>query len=407
MHPNSGSTVTAETGDNVGADGGARGRREHELLLLCARARADDRVAEKIRRLASAGIDFEYLHRLAHRHLVLPLLYQQLSRAAPDLVPPPALDKLKKLFRDNAARNVYHAARLADLVRAFDAHGVEAVPFKGPTLALLAYGSLSLRRFIDLDILVRRRDVRRARDVLVARGFEPSPALTAAQERMLLRGQHAFQFVGEGGLLIVELHWSIVPRRFAASVRAEDLWGRLGKMRLGDSEVPVLSNEDLLLGLCAHGTKHLWERLVWVCDVAELLNAGRVADWDYVERRARANGLERMLRLGLRLAVELLGAPLPDDVRRRAFGDEDVRALSDSVRARLFDGTEHRPAGFLSNIRFNLRARGRLRDRLRYYGFILSPTDGDIASLRLPAPMAFAYYLVRPFRLLAKGEDGH
>lgn len=382
-------------------------RREHELLLLCARTEADEATAAEIRRVVSEGGDFDYLQRLAHRHLVLPLLYYQLNRAAADLVPPRALDRLKKSFRDNAARNVYHAARLGELVRAFDAHGVEAVPFKGPTLALLAYGSLSLRRFIDLDILVRRRDVRRAKDVLVSHGFELSPRLTAAQEAVLLRGQHALQFVAEGGLLIVELHWSIVPRRFAASVGAEDLWGRLGKMRLGDSEVPVLSNEDLLLGLCAHGTKHLWERLVWVCDVAELVNAGRVSDWDYVERRARENGLERMLRLGLRLAGELVGARLPGGVRERAFGDEDVRALSATVRTRLFDGAEHSPAGFLSNIRFNLRARGRLRDRLRYYGFILSPTDGDIASLSLPAPMAFAYYLIRPFRLLAKGEDGH
>lgn len=391
--------MRAENGDN---GGGA-----HELLLLCARARADEETAARIRRLASGGVDFDYLYRLAQRHLVLPLLYQQLSRAAADLVPPPVLEKLKKLFRDNTARNVYHAAELGRLVRLFDAHGVEAVPFKGPTLALLAYGSLSLRRFIDLDILVRRGDVRRAKEVLLSKGYELTPRLTPAQEAVLLREQHALQFVGEGGLLVVELHWSIVPRRYAAPVGDDDLWSRLCKVRLGDSEVPALSNEDLLLALCAHGTKHLWERLVWVCDVAELLRAGRVADWSYVAARARKNGSERMLLLGLRLAAELLGAPLPGELGRRALADEDVAALAAAVRARLFDGAEHRPAGFLSNIRFNLRARARLRDRLRYYGFILSPTDGDIASLRLPAPMTFAYYLIRPFRLLARGDDGH
>ena len=31
------------------------------------------------------------------------------------------------MFRDNAARNIYHAAELGDIIRAFDAHGVEAV----------------------------------------------------------------------------------------------------------------------------------------------------------------------------------------------------------------------------------------------------------------------------------------
>lgn len=382
-------------------------RAEHELFLLCARSKTDEATAARIRRLAAGGIDFDYLHKLAQRHLVLPLLYQQLSRAAADLVPPTLLEKLKRLFRDNAARNVYHAAELSELVRAFDAHGVEAVPFKGPTLALVAYGSLSLRRFIDLDILVRARDVKRAKEVLVAKGYELSPRLTQAQEAMLLRGQHALQFVREKGLLIVELHWSFVPRRFTAPIEGEEMWSRLGKLRVGDSEVPALSHEDLLLGLCAHGTKHLWERLVWICDVAELLKAGRVADWGYVWRRARECGAERMLLVGLRLAAELLEAPLPEELKERTLADEDVGALAADVRARLFDGTEHRPVGLLDNIRFNLRARARLRDRLRYYGFVLSPTDGDIAALSLPAPLTFGYYLVRPFRLLLKGDDGH
>jgi hypothetical protein len=398
--------VTAiDTGNGEGA--GEGGRREHELLLLCARAAADDATAQAIRRLAGEGLDCEYLFRLAHRHLVLPLLYHQLNRAARDVVPPAFLGKLKKFFRDNAARNIYHAAELGDIIRAFDAHGVEAVPFKGPTLALTAYGNLSLRRFIDLDILVRRGDVRRAKEVLLSKGYELHPPLSAAQERVLMREQHALQFVGGGGLLIVELHWSVVPRKFAASVRAEDLWGRLGKTRLNDSEVPTLSNENLLLSLSAHGTKHLWERLVWICDVAELLNSARGLDWSYVVARARAGGLERMLFLGLRLADELLGARLPVEVRRAAFDDEDVRALASFVRARLFDGAEHRPASFVRNIRFNLRARRRWRDRLRYYGFLFAPTDGDIAALRLPAPMTFAYYLIRPLRLLTKGDDRH
>jgi hypothetical protein len=62
--------VTAvDTGNDEGV--GEGGRREHELLLLCARATADEATTQAIRRLAGEGLDFEYLFRLAHRHLVL------------------------------------------------------------------------------------------------------------------------------------------------------------------------------------------------------------------------------------------------------------------------------------------------------------------------------------------------
>ena len=71
----------------------------------------------------------------------------------------------------------------------------------------------------------------------------------------------------------------------------------------------------------------------------------------------------------------------------------------------MFDGAEYRPAGFLRSVGFNLRARTRARERLRYFRFILTPTDGDLASVQLPARLGFVYYLLRPFRLLLKKTE--
>jgi hypothetical protein len=73
----------------------------------------------------------------------------------------------------------------------------------------------------------------------------------------------------------------------------------------------------------------------------------------------------------------------------------------------MFSGTEPGPIGFVRNMRFNLRARPGLRERLDYLRFVLTPTDGDLAAVRLPAGISFAYYLLRPFRLAWKKEAGH
>jgi hypothetical protein len=56
---------------------------------------------------------------------------------------------------------------------------------------------------------------------------------------------------------------------------------------------------------------------------------------------------------------------------------------------------------------FQLDARERLRDKLRYFSYSLSPTDEDVAQLALPRPLSFAYYLLRPFRLLRTGGPAH
>jgi hypothetical protein len=382
-------------------------RREQELLLCCARVCADEATAARIRDLARDALDWNYLFKMAHRHSVLPLLFRQLSAHARAEVPPAQFRRLREQYRDNAARNLLLAGELTRIVKLFEAEGVRVVPYKGPVLAACAYGDLTLRTFVDLDILVRKLDVARAKELLIAQGFRPQVSLTPAQESVLLRTQHNLPFTREGGRLIVELHWGVVSERFAGSASGDEMWGRLIGVRLGGEEVKTLSPEDLLLALCVHGTKHLWERLAWIADVAELLNSHPGLDWPAVFEQARTLRTDRMLLLGLRLADELLAASMPDDIRLAARAEPGVAQLFETVRARLFKGAEYRPAGFIENIAFNLRARHTLGDRVRYFRFIFAPTDGDVGVLALPSGLSFLYYLLRPVRLLLKGSDGH
>ncbi|MEK7856765.1 MAG: nucleotidyltransferase family protein, partial [Acidobacteriota bacterium] len=49
----------------------------------------------------------------------------------------------------------------------------QILPFKGPLLALQAYGDISMRRFGDLDVLVKPKHFKAAVDLLSANGFVP------------------------------------------------------------------------------------------------------------------------------------------------------------------------------------------------------------------------------------------
>jgi hypothetical protein len=137
---------------------------ENELLLCCARTEAPSDRAARISALATADVDWNYFALLAKRHSIIPLLYRQLERHASGSVPSTYLAKLKLEYQQNAARNIILSEELCGVIKQFRAAGIETIPYKGPVLALFAYGDLALRRFVDLDVIVRKSDVTRARD---------------------------------------------------------------------------------------------------------------------------------------------------------------------------------------------------------------------------------------------------
>jgi hypothetical protein len=364
-----------------------------ELLLRCARTKPAPLICE----IAAEDIDWDYLFLLARRHGVVPLVYHQLTHH----VAPDKLRQFKQHSLENAARNVVLTAELCRLIKLFAGEGIEAIPYKGPILSLIAYEDLSLRRFVDLDVIVKKHDVARARDLLLADNYALKKPLTTEQQELLLRTQHNLQFTKNNRQLIVELHWEVAPHLFASTVQGDALWSNLVPFELNGMQVKTFSTDDLLFSLCVHGSRHLWERLGWICDVAELISR-RAVNWAALLERSEKADSERMFLLGLHLAGKLLDAPLPDKVKRRCEADKRLEPLAASIVAHLFSGPEHVPATSREVFKFNLGVRKSFRARTRYLVHMLQPTDGDISSQSLPA---FAYYLKRPFRLLFRSGN--
>src|SRR5204863_9854998 len=122
---------------------------------------------------------------------------------------------------------------------------------------------------------------------------------------------------------------------------------------LGGRSIQTLSYEDMFLVLCLHASLHFWERLAWVCDVAEAIARWPGLDGASVARRARSSGAMRMLLTGLELSERLLGIrpswqlaasprersateQLVDEMVGNAIGSEDsVPTGRDQLRLRL------------------------------------------------------------------------
>jgi len=380
-------------------------RREIRLLLYCARSCMGANDAVALRMLAQGDIGWDYLVRMALHHGMMPLLYWHLNTTCPDAVPAAVLDDLRSRFEENARRNLALTAELRLVLELLEEHRIVAIPYKGPMLASVVYGNLALRQFSDLDILVHKSDVLRAKNLLVSRGYKPTLRLTRAQETAYLESNHEYVLWHERGVLL-EVHWAFGPRLFSFAFDPEGVWARAERTSLAGAMVLTLSPEDLLLILCMHHSKDGWVRLEWICGVAELIRRHERMNWRWVIGQADTLGMRRMLFLGLYLASDVVGAALPEHVLRTVQADRSVRGLARQVRKRLFVERREEQGIFqltATQIAFHLGVRERARDKLRYsLRLLLSPGVGDQTFLALPPAVSFLYYPLRPLRLAGK-----
>ena len=137
---------------------------ENRLILACARTAPD---VDRIQDLVDRGPDWELVLRKAARWRLAPLVYANVRQAVPfSLVPEPVTSQLRSLYHRETIRSVARRELLrATLLRLSDAD-IPVIVLKGAALSALVYPSPALRSMGDIDLLVRRRDLGRADEVL-------------------------------------------------------------------------------------------------------------------------------------------------------------------------------------------------------------------------------------------------
>ena len=374
-----------------------------ELALLLHAAASDGTVAarDRTRELAQDVVSWPRFLERAVQHAVIPLMDHELGRHAADLVAPEVASWLRAAAQEGAVRSLRLTGELVAVQRVLSGAGIDAIPFKGPTLAALVYGNLSLRQFEDLDILVRDRELDRARAALLAAGFAPVLELNEDQRAsIVLSGHHEQLYHAESGST-VELHWSLNNRALTHDAFEHEWWRGRQTVTIGGFAMETLGPERLLLYLCMHGGKHSWARLSWLCDLQRALRTYARADWSEIWLLARANGATRMVAIGLALVEELFdGQSLTAPAWAARPRDAHADRLCTLIARRLRDEPiPKRPLDF----RVQLQSRERYGDRLRYTWHILAaPHASDVALLGLPHSLHFMYYVLRPMRLVWK-----
>jgi hypothetical protein len=326
---------------------------EWRLIVAVARTRMDEVQRERIRALLSSPIDWARMTEMASRHRVSAVSYPQLAREAIGAMP---LDIRALLERDAARRipdSLSLAAQMTGLLRAFEEARVPAVPFKGPALASMAYGSVALRDSSDLDFVLPQSHIPRAFEVMAGAGYRADLDAKSPREASFIArgvaGQFCFQREGRAS---VELHSEKTLRYFPIPLDFAGLSRRLCSLPVAGQPVRTFSPEDTLVLLAVHGAKHFWNCLGWICDIAELSQAPPGIDWELSERIATQMRCRRMWLLALSLAhyVRVGLPPAPRRTRRdskRLRGRLALSAGAGATPSSTRRGTERSPTFFL------------------------------------------------------------
>ena len=378
---------------------------EQKTVLWCARTQIDSSAKGALRALVGGGLSWPAVVACARQHGLWPVVYESLIAAAPDLIPPDELDRLRSSAESSTANSLALVGELLRLCRLFEAAQIPAIPYKGPVLAWIAYGSFLRRDSQDLDFAVEQKYIPDSAAVLRSAGYRPlfDPREAHSGEASFAPGQYSFQLDSDG--LLAELHTERTLRYFPVPIDLAEFTSSGMTIEIGGQRLRTFSVEHTLVLLSVHGAKHFWERLAWVLDIAKLAAVPEM-NWALVLKIASQMKSRRVLLLGLILAQELFAAPLPEAVLRQTRKDRVARKLAEKV-CEQYAGISDPRAGVWRRARFRIRSQDEIgRGIWHLLSLTLSPTESDRQTLRLPPWLGPLYMLVRPWRLLRQYGAG-
>jgi hypothetical protein len=329
---------------------------------------------------------------LAEQENVLPWTAASLRPAVPGSMPRLA-ERLHTIDRNARISTFLWTATLRSMLADFHDRGIPVISLKGPWLAERLYGDAALRSCCDLDLLVHRSDVAVAEDLLTGLGFLPS----------WRRDDYARPF-RRGGIK-VDLHHD-VENPLAFDFDVETAWKRARLAEFQGAPAWLLAPSDELLFLCLHGTRHRFERLSHILDLAFAFRNLPVPRSAPCSRRASES--QNILALSLMMANRLdPQLKIPDDICDRL---EDRRSL-DQLAGQLWQQSMLHPAPVLDwrakhsfYLAIETRGWNRFLRHFRHLRILLTRLiDADFAfAQRFNLRRAWQVWLLRPIRLLLR-----
>ncbi len=375
-------------------------------MIACARVQVDQETGEKIQRLSRGRIGWDKFVKICIRHKVLPLVFRNLVLFCKDSFPEKLKTELENTYIfENSLHNFSLVEQLFFILDLLKKNGITAVPFKGPVLAENVFGDICLRRYLDLDIFISKKDALEAVDILMDNEFVPEEGVLpeGRKKKAYLDRVVTLSLVRSDKQVSIDLQWDIANRFSNVPILLEDVKDHIEQVEINKRPAANLGPEILLCYLCLHGTKHRWLTLDSVCCVSELIRARRDIDWHLTLKFAKRIHCTKVLLTGLYLARDLLGAKLPEQINQKIDQNKTIKSLAEKVNEGLFSDYRETMISPEKFDPFLFQIKDGFLDKTLYcIKMLFIPSPEDLRVFPLPESLSFIRYLLRPLRLAAK-----
>ena len=363
---------------------------EDTVLLCCTRTSMTKATIYELKEALSGKLDWNYILENALQHGIAPLLYHNLVKMAD--VPEEVMGHLRMHYNANVARNMLVYNELSTVLNAFEHAGIDVIVLKGAALAETVYRDIGLRPFADVDLLVRVKDLQRAKKKLAELGYILDEDVSPER----YNEEFGCDLYYTGKVNVLEIHWDIMRKTKSdryARIEIERIWERAVPAKIAGVDTCVMAPEDMLLHFCVHLPKHRYNRLIWLCDVLEVIEHTDI-NWEYVIESAKKYRIRAYMYYGLHFSDVLLGCEVPEVVLNALKPPRiEIMVLSTVLKDVL--SSERKIMPILNLMKLLLI--DRVQDRLRYlWDYLFPPVDSLARMYSVSGKKVYLYYFVHP-----------
>ena len=263
----------------------------------------------------------------ARYHKVVPCLGLGLNYMDDTLIDKDLHTMVQQRCTTIAERNSKSITELVRLLNAFNAQGLEAIPYKGPAL-IAFYPGIASRQFYDLDFIIRKCDIPRAIQLITELGYAAKTPDEVIHLNKTLAENNTVDFVHAGIDAEVDFHWTMTKSYYQLTIDMEAFWKQSSLQSFYGINTRVLSTEDLLIStVIHHGIRNGWKKLMYLSDIAHLVQNYPALNWSGLIQSAVSHKVQRALLSGLALARNIFSISLPDHISALIDSNKAVQTI--------------------------------------------------------------------------------
>jgi len=278
-------------------------------ILTCATdVNPDPCRQQRIRRLVSFNVDFDFLINTAIKEGLAGLLYKNFMKSGlMEILDRKQRERLQSLYYRTVIFNLKLFHDLREILQLLNRKKIKVVLLQGAALFPQIYGDIGLRPMTDIDFWVLKGDYPGLISVLSSQGYERDPIYP----NTFRKGSTIFDFH-------THILWAdrIRAHKLLLPKSQECIYQETRIIHFEGQKVLCLSPYDQILYLSLHALKHNLNRLIWLVDIKNILTSWERSDWAGLINRTRELGQEKTISFIFFLLLHMFDFKLPPEAWR-------------------------------------------------------------------------------------------